>query len=115
MTSESTASPSIDVVEGASAVLVGGGILTFALFPLALPLIALTVVATLPLVLIAVAVGLLAAILAAPILLLRGLRNAVRDERRRRRARPVPTPAAGTRARSRAPSHGRPATSPSGR
>ena len=56
---------SIGVLEGISAVLTGGGVLSFALFPLAIPLIALTAVALLPL----LVVGLALAILAAPPLL----------------------------------------------
>jgi membrane protein implicated in regulation of membrane protease activity len=58
--------------------LAGGGILTTALFPLALPLIALTVAAALPLVVVALAVGLVVAVVAAPILLLRRLVRASR-------------------------------------
>jgi membrane protein implicated in regulation of membrane protease activity len=65
-----------------SAWLVGGGILTMALFPLALPIIALTAVAAIPLVLVALALGLVAAVVAAPILLLRRLRRSVRASRR---------------------------------
>ncbi len=49
--------------------LVGGGVLTMALFPLAVPLLLLTVVAALPILVIPV-IGLL---IAAPILLLRRL------------------------------------------
>src|SRR6266480_2683348 len=66
---------SIDLVEGASAALVGGGIVTLALFPLALPLIALTVVALIPLLVIALAFGLVVAVLAAPLLAARWLRR----------------------------------------
>jgi hypothetical protein len=71
MATEPTPNPSIDIVEGASGVLVGAGIVTMALFPLALPLIALIVVAALPLLLVALAVALIVAVVAAPILLLR--------------------------------------------
>src|SRR5436189_5791187 len=86
MARQPTENRSIDVVEGTSAALVGGGILTFALFPLALPLIALTVVAALPFLVAGIAVGRVAAILAAPILLVRRLRGRRRDR--------VPRPAA---------------------
>jgi hypothetical protein len=75
---------SIDVVEGASAVLVGGAILAFALFPLALPILVLTAVAAIPLVVPAVALGLIAALLAAPAFVARRLRRSIRDRRLRR-------------------------------
>jgi hypothetical protein len=52
---------------------VGGGIITIALFPLALPIIALTVVAALPLLLIGLAGVLAAAVVIAPVLLVRGV------------------------------------------
>lgn len=53
--------------------LAGGGILTMALFPLAIPLIALTAVAVIPLLLVPLAAGLVVAVVAAPILLMRKL------------------------------------------
>ena len=56
---------SIGILEGVSAVLTGGGVLSFALFPLAIPLLALTAVALLPFLVF----GLALAILAAPPLL----------------------------------------------
>jgi hypothetical protein len=64
---------SIDLIEGTGAALVGGGVITMALFPLALPMIALLAVAALPLLLLAIAGALLAALVAAPALLLRAL------------------------------------------
>jgi hypothetical protein len=71
-----------EILEGTSAVLVGGGIVTMALFPLAVPLIALTAVAAIPLVLLALATGVLVAAL--PILLVRSLgRGAIQALRRR--------------------------------
>jgi hypothetical protein len=48
----------------------GGAILTFALFPLAVPMLALTLIVLLPLLL----VGLVLAVLAAPLILVRRLR-----------------------------------------
>jgi hypothetical protein len=73
MSTTTTTHSSSDVFEGVSAVLVGGGAVTLALFPLALPIIALTVIAAIPLVLVALAAGLVAAAVAAPILLVRRL------------------------------------------
>jgi hypothetical protein len=78
-------------LETASTFLVGGGILTMALFPLALPMIALLAVAAIPLLLIAVAAGIAAAALAAPVLLLRGLWRRFAPMRSRGRTdRPAP-------------------------
>jgi hypothetical protein len=62
---------------------VGGGLITMALFPLALPILALTVVATIPLVLIALAGVLAAAAVAVPVLLVWGV-----GQRAIRRLRP---------------------------
>ena len=53
--------------------IVGLGIVTMALFPFALPGIALTIVAVIPLLLIGLAAALVAAIIALPILLVRSL------------------------------------------
>jgi hypothetical protein len=68
-----TTKSSPELLDEASGWLVGGGILTVALFPLAVPLIALTVVFALPLLLVPLALGLVAALVAAPILLVRTL------------------------------------------
>jgi hypothetical protein len=57
-----------DVVEEASAWAIGGGVLTFALFPFALPILLLTV---------AFAIALVLSVVAAPILLVRRLRSAM--------------------------------------
>jgi hypothetical protein len=73
MSTDSTPKSSREVVDEISSLLVGGGILTVALFPLAVPLIAMTVVLALPLLLVPLAVGVVAAIVAAPILLVRSL------------------------------------------
>ena len=64
---------SSELIDEVSAWLVGGGILTVALFPLAVPLIALTVVSVIPLLLVPLAAGLVVAAVAGPILLIRSL------------------------------------------
>ena len=69
------------LVEGGSAALTGVGALTFAFFPLAIPIVALTAIALIPFLVVALAVGLAAAVVAGPLLLARWLR-----ERARRRA-----------------------------
>jgi hypothetical protein len=66
-----------DVVEEASAWAFGGGVLTFALFPFALPILLLTVAFVLPFVLAGLAIALVVAVVAAPILLVRRLRSAM--------------------------------------
>jgi hypothetical protein len=53
------------LVEGGSVALVGLGALMLALFPLAIPLIALTTVALIPFLVVALAIGLAAAAFAA--------------------------------------------------
>jgi membrane protein implicated in regulation of membrane protease activity len=73
------------LAEEASAWAVGGGIITMALFPLALPIILLTAATVIPLLLVALALGLVAAVVAAPILL---LRRVVRLSRRSENGRP---------------------------
>ena len=66
-----------DLVEEASAWALGGGILTFALFPFALPILLLTVAFVLPFVLAALAIALVLAVVGAPILLVRRLGSAM--------------------------------------
>ena len=66
-----------DVVEETSAWALGGGVLTFALFPFALPILLLTVAFVLPVVLAGLAIALALAAVAAPILLVRRLRSAM--------------------------------------
>jgi hypothetical protein len=78
-----------EIADEMSGWLVGGGLITMVLFPLALPLIVLTVVATIPLVLVALAGALAVAVVAAPVLLVRGL------ARRATRALRASRPAAG--------------------
>jgi hypothetical protein len=78
-------------LETASAFLVGGGILTMALFPLALPIIGLLAVAAVPLLLLAMAAGFVAAAVAAPVLLVRALwRRLVAMQSRGRVKEPTP-------------------------
>jgi hypothetical protein len=64
--------PASDVAHEVSVLAVGGGIIVTALFPLAIPILALTAVAMLPLLLPVVAVGLAVALLALPVLAVRG-------------------------------------------
>jgi hypothetical protein len=64
---------------------VGGGIITFALFPLALPIIALTAVALIPLAIPLVLLALVGGLAAAPVLAWRRLRRSGRESRARRR------------------------------
>ena len=64
---------STEVVDTMSEFLVGGGILTMALFPLAIPMVALLIVAALPLLAVGAALAIVGAILAAPIVLVRAL------------------------------------------
>jgi hypothetical protein len=66
-----------DLFEEASAWALGGGVLTFALFPFALPILLLTVAFVLPFALAGLAIALVVAVIAAPILLVRRLRSAM--------------------------------------
>jgi hypothetical protein len=65
-----------ELAEEASAWAIGGGILTFALFPLVLPILLLTAAFVLPFLLAGLAIALVVAVVAAPILLVRRLRSA---------------------------------------
>jgi hypothetical protein len=69
---------------------VGAGILVVALAPLALPILILTIAATLPLLVPLLAVGLLVGALALPVLLLRKAARSVSGIRPRRRERAEP-------------------------
>jgi hypothetical protein len=74
----------LDLLDEVSDGLVGAGLVLFVLFPFAIPIIALTFVALLPVLVVGVVFGLLAAVIAAPFLLLRRLWRALRrapDER----------------------------------
>jgi hypothetical protein len=73
MPTEPTTRPRAELANEVSAWLVGGGILTTALFPLAIPIIALTAVAALPLLAVPLVAGLLLAGVGLPILLARSL------------------------------------------
>jgi hypothetical protein len=64
-----------DVIEEASASAIGGGLLTVALVPFTVPILLLTVVFVLPFALAGLAIGLVVAVVAAPILLVRRLRS----------------------------------------
>ena len=66
-----------DVFEEASAWAVGGGVLSFALFPFALPILLLTVAFVLPFLLAGLAIALVLAMVAAPIRLVRRLSSAM--------------------------------------
>jgi membrane protein implicated in regulation of membrane protease activity len=83
MNPESTQRQKYEVVEEVSKWTVGLGVLTFALFPLALPILALTAIAVLPLLIPAVALGLLMGLVALPVRLFR------RRLRRRPRRSPL--------------------------
>ena len=87
MSNQSKAHSTNEVVSGASVALVGLGIVTFALFPLALPILILTAAATIPLLLPVVAIGLVLAVVAAPILLVRRLSGGRGSRREMRTAR----------------------------
>jgi hypothetical protein len=83
-----------DVADTTNALLVGGGLITMVLFPLALPILALTAVALLPFLLPPLVVVLAIALLALPVLLVRGvLRLASRALRRPDTAERSTTPA----------------------
>ena len=64
-----------DVVEEISAWAIGGGVLTVALFPFAVPILLLTVAFVLPFALAGLAIAVVVAVAAAPILLVRRLRS----------------------------------------
>jgi hypothetical protein len=89
----------LEVVDEVSKWGVGGGILVTALAPLALPILILTIVALLPLVVPLLALGLLAGVVALPIVLLRKLGRSFNRIRARRdrptTGEPSPRPAAG--------------------
>jgi hypothetical protein len=73
LNSATSAPRAIDFVDELSGWNVGAGVIVMALFPLALPLIALTAFALLPLLLPLLAVALVAAVVAVPVLVLRRL------------------------------------------
>jgi hypothetical protein len=82
MSTESSTTSRAEILDEASKWGVGLGVITFALFPLALPFVILTAVAVLPLVLPALAAGVLIAVVALPIVMVRRLgRRAARGQR----------------------------------
>ena len=68
----------LDLLEEVTSGLVGAGLILFVLFPFAIPIILLTVVALLPVLVVGVVFGLLAAVVAAPFLLVRRIWRALR-------------------------------------
>jgi polyferredoxin len=87
MNAESTARSRAEIADEISKWAVGGGIITMALFPSALPILALTAIAALPLLLLALAAGLLVLAIALPILVVGSLgRRALRALHPRRTA-----------------------------
>ena len=93
MDAESRARSRAEVVDEVSKWGVGGGIIMMALFPLALPILILTLVALLPLVVPLIALGLAAGVVAIPIVLIRKLSPSVRKLRPARLRQSAPEPA----------------------
>ncbi len=82
--------------------LTGAGVLLFALMPLALPFLLLTIVATVPLLLVGLVVALVVGVIAAPVVVVRRLFT--RRDATRAASRPPPGAPRNARARaSRAP------------
>jgi hypothetical protein len=77
MNAESTARSRAEVADEVSKWTVGGGIITLALFPLALPILILTAIAVLPILVPLVAVGIVAGVVALPVILIRKLGRSV--------------------------------------
>jgi hypothetical protein len=90
MDAEARARSRAEVVDEVSKWSVGGGIILIALFPLALPILILTLVAVLPLVVPLLALGLLAGVVAVPVMLIRKLVPSVRKLRPSRRRQRLP-------------------------
>jgi hypothetical protein len=99
MNAETSARSRTEVVDEVSKWSVGLGILTFALFPLAFPILILTAVAVLPLVVPLLAAGLVVGAFAVPVILIRKLGHSlsrIRPSRRRGTpSEPAPRPATG--------------------
>jgi Flp pilus assembly protein TadB len=85
MNTESSTHSRDELLTVASGWLVGGGLITMVLFPLAIPILALTAIAVLPFVLIPLAVALAVAVVAVPFLLVlrlgRSAKRALRPTR----------------------------------
>jgi len=88
-TTRRTSPTSAELVDEASNWAVGGGVITLALFPLAIPGLIILLIGAIPLLLLAVPVGLLVALVVLPMLVVRGL---VRRLRRALRTAGAPTP-----------------------
>jgi hypothetical protein len=89
MSNKAAEQPSTNLLDTASDFLVGGGILTMALFPLAIPMVALLIVAALPLLVVGAGVAVLGAALAAPVFLARAAWRRLAPIASRRRERRV--------------------------
>jgi hypothetical protein len=83
----------VEVADTLGAWGVGGGMITMALFPLAIPFLVLTLVALLPLLAPVVVIGVLAGVVALPVMLVRAIARRVRTRRRAREAGHRATPA----------------------
>jgi Flp pilus assembly protein TadB len=75
MNAESTARSRAEAADEIWKWTVGLGILAVALFPLAIPIVVLTAVAILPLLVPLIAIGLVAGVIAAPVMVVRRLRG----------------------------------------
>jgi membrane protein implicated in regulation of membrane protease activity len=75
MNAESTERSRTEVIDEVSKWTVGSGIVAVALFPLAIPIVALTAIALLPLLVPLVAIGALAGVVAVPVMIVRRLRG----------------------------------------
>lgn len=60
-----------EVADEMATMAIGAAILTFTLFPLAVPMIALTIIALVPLLVVGLAAGLVVAVFAAPVVMVR--------------------------------------------
>ena len=72
MSTNPTSPTSAELFDEASNWAVGGGIITLALFPLAIPGLIILLIGAIPLLLLAVPIGLLVALVVLPILVVRG-------------------------------------------
>jgi hypothetical protein len=73
VSTRSTTPTNAELVDEASNWAIGGGIVTLALFPLAIPGLIILLIGAIPLLLLAIPIGLLVALVALPILLVGGL------------------------------------------
>jgi hypothetical protein len=78
MPAKPTTHSSLEMVDEASTWLVGGGIVTLAIFPLALPAIVLLAIAALPLLLVGLVGALVAGLIVVPLRLVRRALGALR-------------------------------------